>query len=241
MKTILKVKNINKSFNGLKVLEDVSFSLTERSITSLFGENGSGKSTLFNIISGFLKPDNGNILLNGNRIEGLSPVEISQFGIGRVWQTPRICRNLSLTDNLLITSKNHPGEKVLNYFVRLRYIKREEKLLKEKCSEILEDLGIIGKIKKTAGELSLGEQKLLSIGMLLMNDSEVLLLDEPFAGVHLPMVEHLSEILLALSRKHKTVFMIEHNRTKASAISDKILLLLKGKLESEERVNVCFN
>lgn len=238
MKTTLEIKHINKSFFGLKVLEDISFSLQSGTITSLFGDNGCGKSTLFNIITGFLIPNRGEVIFNGHNISGLSPADISQIGIGRVWQSPRILKNLSLKDNMLIASKNHPGEKAINYLIRMSHIKKEEKIQKEKAIDILTDLGLARKLQKTAGSLSLGEQKLLSIGMLLMNDSLLLMLDEPFAGVHVLMIDHISDVLKDLTKKGKAIFLIEHNRKKASEISDNSFLLIKGKITIPEILNV---
>lgn len=230
MKPILEARHINKSFNGLTVLEEVSFTLAQGTITALFGENGSGKTTLVHIISGYLKADAGKVLYKGADLNGKTPVVVARLGVGRVWQSPRICRNLSVMDNLLLASQDHPGEKVLNYIVRPVRIFREERARKVTAKSIASDVGLAGKLEKTVGSLSFGQQKLLSIGMLLMNDSELLLLDEPFAGVNARMVDHISEVLTSLKRKGKTIFLIEHNRTKASRISDFVFTLEKGKI-----------
>jgi branched-chain amino acid transport system ATP-binding protein/neutral amino acid transport system ATP-binding protein len=228
MRQILEVKNIGKSFNGLEVLKNVSFSLSDGSISALFGENGSGKTTLFHIISGFLKANTGGVFFNGQNLSGMSPVEISRSGIGRVWQSPRICKNISVSDNLILASKDHPGETILNYLIRPFQISRQERRRKERACDISGDLRIADVLNKPAGSLSFGQQKLLSIGMLLMNDAELLILDEPFAGVNPVMIEHLSEVLVGLKKKGKTICMIEHNRTKAISICDKTLLLSRG-------------
>jgi len=234
---ILEMRHISKSFNGLKVLEDVSFSLQLGTITSLFGENGSGKTTLFHIISGFIKANSGEVLFKGVNLNGNSSVEIARLGVGRVWQTPRICKNLSVLDNLVLASKSHPGESAINYFIRPRLIWQEEKKRKAIAAGISEDIGLAGKLQKTAGSLSFGQQKLLSTGMLLMNDCELLLMDEPFAGVNALMIDHISEVMLGLKKQGKTICMIEHNRTKAKAISDITLTLVKGVIEHKEKLS----
>lgn len=238
MNSILHARHIGKSFNGLNVLKDVSFSLKPGTITSLFGENGSGKTTLFHIISGYLKADNGKILYQGTDLNGKKPVAVARLGIGRVWQRPRICKNLTVMDNLLLASPDHPGEKVLNYFTHLRQIFQEEKARKGTSKLIASEVGLDSKLRKTAGELSFGQQKLLSIGMLLMNDSELLLLDEPFAGVNAQMVDHISDVLQSLSKKGKTIFLIEHNHIKAERISDFLLTLEKGAVRQSEVISV---
>ncbi len=234
---ILELRHIKKSFDGLHVLEDVSFSIAEGTITSLFGENGSGKTTLFHIITGFLKADSGEIIFNGNGIGGESAVEIARHGIGRVWQNPRIFRNLSVLDNLSLPFRNHPGEKLRNYFFRPGAVYAEEKRIKERARSIASEISLVGKLGKTAGSLSLGQQKLLSTGMLLMSDAALLLLDEPFAGISPQMVEHISEVLLNLKNRSKTICLIEHNRVRAEAISDQTILIKKGRIAETESIN----
>ncbi len=234
MNNILSVENLDKSFNGLTVLKDISFALPQGKITTLFGDNGSGKTTLFHIIFGFLLPDKGNVVYKGQKLNGKTPVEISLMGVGRVWQSPRVCQNLSLLDNLMIASRDHPGEKWSNYFIRPQLIFREEKRIKEQALQVAKEIGLVGKLGKTAGSLSFGQQKLLSIGMLLMNNAELLILDEPFAGVNAQMVDHVSEVLVALREKGKTIFFIEHNITKAMSISDLTLTLTKGSITQKK-------
>ncbi|MBK7254015.1 MAG: ATP-binding cassette domain-containing protein [Ignavibacteria bacterium] len=198
----LELKNIDKSFDGLKIINNLSFKLQKETITGLFGENGSGKTTLFNIISGFLKPDSGEIVYKEKLlISNYSPSEISKAGIGKVWQKPRVFMNLSLEDNLLVASTQHPGINFLNYIINPIDIFKKENSLKEKAKYLIEDVGLLNDSNKVAGELSFGQQKLLSIAMLLMNDSDLLMLDEPFAGVHLKMIEHISEVLLSLKNQ----------------------------------------
>lgn len=233
MDPILELKHIGKSFNGLKVLQSVSLTVPNASITALFGENGSGKTTLFHIISGFLKANTGEVLFKGHDLNGSTPVRISRLGVGRVWQTPRICKNLSVSDNLLLSLKDHPGERIQDYLINPYRIWKEEKMAKIKAETVLSDLGLSGKLQKTAGSLSFGQQKLLSIGMLLMNGAELLLMDEPFAGVNPKMIDHISDTLVALKQQGKTIFIIEHNRTKARKISTQTFLLQKGIIQGD--------
>lgn len=233
MTPILEARHISKSFNGLTVLEDVSFELLPGTIVGLFGENGSGKTTLFHILSGYLKAEKGKAFYKGEDLNGKKPVEISKLGIGRVWQSPRVCKNLTVLDNLILASRDHPGEKVLNYFIHLRSILIEEQDRKIRAEQVGTEVGLTGKLQETAGSLSFGQQKLLSIGMLLMNDAELLILDEPFAGVNAKMVDHTSEVLASLKEQGKTIFLIEHNRVKAEKISDQVFTLEKGKILRE--------
>lgn len=231
---ILKVEHISKSFNGRTVLKGVSFEIAEGTITSLFGENGSGKTTLFHIIAGFLKPSDGKVFFKENDLYGKSVAKIDELGIGRTWQSPRVFKNLSVQDNLMLATKNHPGELVLNYLLKPQTIWQEEKNRKARAGKVCKEIGLDAKLQETAGVLSYGQQKLLSIGMLLMNDAKLLLLDEPFAGLNAQMVGEISEVLLRLKESGKTILLVEHNRTKATEISDKLLYLVKGHVEQEE-------
>lgn len=233
MEPLLEIIHINKSFDGLKVLEDVSLTLAKGTITALFGENGSGKTVLCHIITGFLKGNSGEVLYKGQTLNAKTPVEVSKIGVGRVWQTPRICKNLSVSDNLIMAAKDHPGDAVLNYFIHPGLIRHEEKIRKAKADIISANIGLNNLLHDTAGSLSFGQQKLLSVGMLLMNEAELLVLDEPFAGIDSLMIDHISGVLIELKNQGKTILMIEHNRTIARAISDRSLLLIKGKIQKE--------
>lgn len=238
MTTLLESRHISKSFDGLSILKDVSFSLNKGTIISLFGENGSGKTTLFNIVSGYVKANDGKVLYEGHDLNGKSPVAIARTGIGRVWQSPRICQNLTVEDNLILASPDQAGERALNYLIQPLQIYREERALKEKAKSIAEDINLFGKLQKTGGSLSFGQQKLLSIGMLLMNDAQLLMFDEPFAGVNAKMVHHISDVLNRLKKRGKTIFMIEHNRVKAKQISDSTLTLANGKIIQNETIAI---
>ncbi len=233
---ILRVEHISKSFNDLDVLADVSFTLVPGTITSLFGENGSGKTTLFHILAGFLKQSDGRVYFRDEDLYDKPAVEIDALGIGRIWQTPRIFKNITVQDNLLLAARNHPGERLRNYILRPSSIWEWEKALKIKSLEIAEQIQLAVQHQKTAGALSFGQQKLLSIGMLLMNDADLLLLDEPFSGVNENMIDALSSVFIALTKSGKTILLIEHNRAKATMISDKVLHLLKGRIAEDSRL-----
>jgi ABC-type branched-subunit amino acid transport system ATPase component len=232
MNPLLEVINIKKRYNSIHILEDITFSLCNRIICCLFGENGAGKSTLFNIITGFISPNDGQISFRNSNITHESPMEISKLGIGRVWQTPRICQNLSVKDNLILAKRRHPGEIIKYYFTRPYYICQQEKEANVLAETVSFKVGLSSKYLNAAGSLSFGQQKLLSIGMLLMNEAELLLIDEPFAGLNYKMIEQISEVLLYLKAQDKSVLIIEHNRVKAKEICDNVFFLIKGKIHN---------
>lgn len=230
---ILSVNHIEKSFDGLNILKDVSFSLEPGTLTAIFGENGSGKTTLFHILTGFLKPDKGELVFKGQNITGRSPIEIAYLGIGRVWQTPRICKNLTVMENLVLASRDHPGELLLNYFLNPGKIIVENRLRKQAAVGVARQVLLSGKLGKTAGSLSFGQQKLLSIGMLVMSKAELLALDEPFAGINGVAVDHIATTLKGLKESGKTILMVEHNYLKAREIADRVIRVNKGIVEND--------
>jgi ABC-type branched-subunit amino acid transport system ATPase component len=221
-KEILKIENLSKSFGGLKLFEGVTFSLREGTINSLLGSNGSGKTTFFNLIGGYEKPDTGKIHFNGVTVKTYNEFALAKAGIGRMWQDPTIFPNHTVLENLLVSAKHHPGESLFNYVFRQRLIKNTESALQQDAMSVLKKLGLSDKAEQLAGSLSLGEKKLLSISMLLMNDARLLLLDEPFSGVNPGTIEKISQCLITLKQEGKTIFMIEHKIRFAKAISDRL-------------------
>jgi ABC-type branched-subunit amino acid transport system ATPase component len=234
MEPLVEIKHIGMSFGGLTVLQDISLSLSGGTISALFGENGCGKTTLFHIIAGFQPASHGMISYRGKDIGGQGPVAIAKLGIGRLWQTPRVFKNLSTEDNLLAAWPDHPGEVLWNHLLRPAAVRRNEKAAKAEAINVLEEVGLTDKAGTVAGALSFGQQKLLSVGMLLMNGAEVLLMDEPFAGVNALMIDHISQTLLRLREKGRTICLIEHNRAKARVIADHTYMLSKGHITMED-------
>ncbi|MDP2753870.1 MAG: ATP-binding cassette domain-containing protein, partial [Nitrospirota bacterium] len=181
---ILRVEKITRSFDGVRALDDVSFSIKEKTITGLIGPNGAGKTTLFNVISGFLKPDNGEVYYNGSKITGFPSYKTAQLGIGRLWQDIRIFPKLTALENVLVSKLHQPGENpLISFFLPRRNQKAEEENIKE-AKEWIEFVGLENKITLLAEDLSYGEQKLLALARLLAADSKFLLLDEPATGIH---------------------------------------------------------
>ncbi len=230
-KRILHIDNLSKSFGGLKLFDEVNIELQEGTINALFGSNGSGKTTFFNLIGGYEKPDAGKIHFNGLTIKFHNEFEIAKAGIGKMWQEPTVFPNHTVLQNLLVSDKTHPGEYFLNYIFRGKSINRKEAELKDKALSILQKFKLGDKGEQLAGSLSLGEKKLLSISMLLMNDARLLLLDEPFSSVNPDTIERISEALKGLRSEGKTVFMIEHKIKFAEAISDNNFKIENHKIE----------
>jgi len=228
----LTLEDLSKSFGGLKAVDDVSLSFGAGRVTSLIGPNGAGKTTIFNLITGFLRPDEGTISYHGTRLSGLRPWQVAQRGIGRLFQEVRVFNRLSALDNVLAAGRRQPGENPFaSIFSRKRTLKAEEEN-REKARKWLQYVGLAEQEQSLAEDLSYGQQKLLAIARLLNNEAETLLLDEPTAGVHPQMVRSLLDLIRRLAREGKTIVVIEHNMTVVMEVSDWVFFLDEGRLVS---------
>jgi len=235
---ILDIQHISKSFfnktsGNNYVLKDFNMSIEARKITALIGGNGTGKTTLFNLITGLIEADNtkdSKILFQGNDLLKLKPYQIAGLGIGRLFQDAHIFRNLSILENMCVADDTHFGE---NPFDNVLFIKKTglvEKARKEKALKILIDLFgndsiFVKEPNLSAGNLSYGQQRLLSLARLLMGNYRLILLDEPTAGVHMKLNDKIAEIILLLKKQGKTVFLIEHNMSFVRKTADSVAFL----------------
>ena len=226
-KTILQVKNLKKHFGGVKAVDGCSFSVEKGELVGLIGPNGAGKSTVFDLITGFYAPDAGEIILNGENVVGLLPNEICSKGISRTFQLIRLFPRISVLDNLLVAEKNQSGEKPLNAF--FGGWDEEEKQNKQNALELLDFVGLREKAEHYAGGLSYGQQKLLEIARCLATQPQVLLLDEPFAGLNPVMINKVSRLLQTLKKQGKSIVLVEHNVGLVTQVCDSLVVLDYGK------------
>lgn len=235
MNKVLQIKNINKHFDGIKALDNFSCDVDEKEILGLIGPNGAGKSTLFNVITNFIQSDSGTVIFNSKNISKNKPHNIVGLGISRTFQDLRLIRQLSVIDNVMLSFQNQKGESIHDIFVNNKGIKNEEYINNNKAIELLDLAGILDKKNDLAGNLSYGQQKLLSIVCCLASDSKLLLLDEPIAGVNPAMREKILDIIKNLSSMNKTVILIDHDMDFVMNICDRIIFMDAGKKVSEGR------
>lgn len=230
--SLLTVKNIHKSFGNLKALNGVDMEVEPNSITGLIGPNGSGKSTLFNVISGFYEKDEGQgeILLQGDRIDDLQPVRIADKGLQRTFQITQATRKMTVMENMLLSSRHQPGEKLYHSLFRPRAVKDREEEQLTKAREILEAVQLNDLADEYAGNLSGGQKKLLALGRMLMADPKLMMLDEPTAGVNPTLTNSLLEIIQDLREETgRTYFLIEHSMKVISSLCDYVYVLDFGE------------
>lgn len=230
--SILELDNVRKSFDGICAVDDMSLGFESGKITCLIGPNGAGKTTLFNLITGFLRPETGAIRYRGRDITNLSPWRIAGLGIGRLFQDVHIFRRLSAIDNVMAAFKDQAAENALLAMLAPWRTIKVERALQEQCQSLLGAVGLNGMDHTLAEDLSYGQQKLLSLARLLALDADVLLLDEPTAGVSPPRVKELLELIRRLAASGKTVVVIEHNMNVVVEIADWVFFLDQGRVTS---------
>ncbi len=229
MKEILNIRNTHKHFNGIQALQDFSCTVRKDEILGLIGPNGAGKSTLFNVLTGFISPDSGTAEYNGTDLYREPPDKISLLGISRTFQDLRLIRQISVLDNVLLSFKDQPGEKIRSLFIGNKAVLKTERENTEKAIELLKYAGIDDKANDPAGTLSYGQQKLLSIICCLAADPEVLLLDEPVAGINPAMIEKIISIIRELPSKGKSVIVIEHNMDVIMKLCHRVIFMDSGE------------
>lgn len=225
---ILAISHIAKSFGNHRVLADVSFELSGGNIAVLMGTNGSGKTTLLNIVSGFMPQDRGEVRLNETKIDSMPVHRINRMGITRTFQDMRLIRNLTVLQNLLLAFPAQQGERWWKTILPGSQVKREQHRNLEVANTILKTCFIDDIAESKADEISYGQQKLLNLACCMANNPQVLLLDEPVAGVNIAYRDKLTEIISGLKAQGKALLIVEHNTDFIEAIADKILFLNRG-------------
>jgi len=231
---MLTIKDLQKNFGSLRALDRVSLEVEGDSIFGLIGPNGSGKTTLFNVISGFYEKDGGEIYFKEERIDGLTPDRIARKGLCRTFQIAKAPEKLTVLENMMLAAKKQVGENPFSaLFTRRRTARVEEENL-DRAMELLEVLQLVDLKNEYAGDLSGGQKKLLSLGRVFMLNPDMILLDEPTAGVNPTLTMQLMKAIKELQqREHKSVFIIEHSMKVISSICDKVFVLNFGKKMAE--------
>lgn len=211
-----EVRNLSKTFGGLKALDQVSFSVSTGAIMGLIGPNGSGKSTLFNCVTKVLKPDSGQVYLDGARIDGLPAYRIARRGVGRTFQEVRLFRELSVMENMAIAAM---GAGIHRW--------------RRRALEALTRLEVPEKAEEKCADLSVGQQKLIELAICMMVGNDFIMLDEPVAGVNPVIVKKITDHIKQCKREGKTFLIVEHDIPFIMGLSDRLTVLHLGEKLAE--------
>jgi neutral amino acid transport system ATP-binding protein len=227
----LEVKEVSKSFEGLAVLNKVSLSVPQGgSIVGIIGPNGAGKTTLFNIILGLVIQDEGTVRLNGTSLDGLPSWRRAQCGLGCLWQDSRVFRNLTVLENLLVAANDRDDWGAIHFLLRRGWLKSLETSRKDRAAEVLQKVGLQGREQSLARDLSYGQQRLLSLGRLMVNDPLVLLLDEPTGGLDPAIVDAVLKLIHELRAEGKSILLIEHHPSAVMSTASVVYLMRAGRV-----------
>jgi len=222
--TELTISKLNKRFGGLHVLKDVSFEIKGPELVGLIGPNGAGKTTLTNILDGAIQPNSGTVYLNHHRIDQMEPFEVAKVGLGRTFQVTRSFRRMTVLENLYVPAlaldKKHTQAEI-----------------HEKSMEVLEFLTMDHLRNEYAQALSGGQQKLLELGRLLMLNPEVIILDEPFAGVHPKLMEIIYRYIERVNQSGTAIILISHQMDSIFSLCSRLLVLNYGDLIADGTPN----
>jgi len=228
---LLRVENIKKNYGGLRAVQGVSFTVAEGGITGLIGPNGAGKTTIFNIIAGEQLPSSGEVFLGNQKITGLSTDQLYHMGLMRTFQLSHEYPRMTSLENLMVAGADQVGENIFNNWFSRRKVAASEKIVEERARDALEFLGLTHVTHELAGNLSGGQKKLLELGRTMMNDSRLVLLDEPGAGVNPTLVLEIIEMIRRLNKERGYTFcIIEHDMDLIADLCDNTIVLSEGKI-----------
>jgi branched-chain amino acid transport system ATP-binding protein len=222
---VLKVTGLKKAYGAIQAVGGVSFEVRPGEIFGVIGPNGSGKTTLFNSMLGQITPDEGKIELNGQDVTTFGPLELNRLGVGRTFQTLQVFGKMTVRDNLIVAAQEHQGSLFSRMFAP------GDSGLGGKADALIEQFHISHVADKKAGELSYGQQKLVDIAMAFMSEPDLVLLDEPCAGVNPALVGGISKLLKELNQTRKGSFVvIEHNMDFVMALCHRIMVMVEGEV-----------
>ncbi|HWQ89013.1 MAG TPA: ATP-binding cassette domain-containing protein [Desulfitobacteriaceae bacterium] len=220
-----------------QILRDLSLSLEKEKIYALMGGNGAGKTTLFNLITGFIKPQNGQILFSGKNLVHQPPFTINRQGIGRTFQDLRLITKLTVKENVILAMQHNPTDNWLHAMLPEQFYRSINKLLAQRADEIVEEYHLCDVKSSLASDVSYGQQKLLTLACCVANGAKLLLLDEAVAGIQPEFRIKIAKHIRTLREQGKTILLIEHNTDFIADVADTIFFLNEGVFSSFETMD----
>jgi branched-chain amino acid transport system ATP-binding protein len=233
MSMLLEIQKLTKRFGGLVAVNDVSFSVEKGKVNAIIGPNGAGKTTFFNLISGFYKPTSGQIIFKGQDITRLPANQRAKLGIARTFQTTHLFEQSTVFDNVMVGHRLRTSSNLFDAVFRTKRLKREEAECKEKAMEVLEFVGLTDVADKIVANISQEQKKRAAFALALATEPEIILLDEPAAGVNPDETDGLEQLIVKIVDHGITVCLIEHKMSMIMKIAHKIMVLNYGEKIAE--------
>ena len=226
---ILSLRRVTRDFGPFRAVDNVTLDIMPGTITGLIGPNGAGKTTLFNVLTGMLPPSSGQVLFRGQDVTRLPPDVLFALGLGRTFQIPRPFARMSVLENVMLAPLAQVGEQLSGPFLKAREMRTQEEAIREKALEVLAFVTLDALADQAAGQISGGQMKLLELARILMGDPELILLDEPAAGVNPSLTKLLIDKIEELNRGGKTFLIIEHDMDFVMQHCNPVIALAEGK------------
>ncbi|MGD0596427.1 MAG: ABC transporter ATP-binding protein [Sedimentisphaerales bacterium] len=230
---LLETKGLHRFFGGLHAVNDVSITVTQGAIKGVIGPNGAGKTTLFNLIAGTIQPHNGEVIFRDKKITALKPHAVACRGIARTFQTTKLFSHMTVLENVMMGRHCRTRCGFISGMLNLPRTWREDKQTKEKALSILEDIGLKEHAFETASNLPFGRQRLVEFARALAMEPELLLLDEPAAGLNIYETKELAKLILWIRDRGVTCLVVEHDMSLVMAICDDVVVLDQGRKIAE--------
>jgi len=230
---LLEVRSLTKTFGGVTAQDDISFCIDPSTVCGLIGPNGAGKTTLFNMITGIYKPDRGDVIFRGKSVRHLAVHDRVRAGIARTFQHVELFGSMTLLENILVGMHVRTKSGFWGAVTRLPWVLREERNAREKGMALLEFIGLTEYAHRPAGDLPVGRQKMAEIARGLAAEPALLLLDEPAAGLNPVETEELGSVIRKVKDQGVTMMLVEHDMSLAMAVSDKVIVLDRGRKLAE--------
>lgn len=231
MSLLLHARGMRRSFGGVQAVRDMSLEVERGTITGLIGPNGAGKSTLFNLLSGVIRADAGEVRLDGQDITRLAPWRRARLGLIRTFQLAREFQRMTVLENLMLAPQAQLGERFWPIFLRSGAVRAQEAEVYRRACEVMEIATLTHLRDEYAGDLSGGQKKLLELARTLMIDCDLILLDEPGAGVNPALMNTLTDMIRRLNRDHgKSFLIVEHDMDMIAQLCDPVVVMTQGSL-----------
>jgi len=234
---ILLVDDLSRAFGGVQAVDHCSFAILRGSISALIGPNGAGKTTLVNLVAGALKSQGGRVIFNGTDITGRRGHHIAQLGLIRTFQISREFGGMTVLENMLVTPPRQEGERLINVLFRPHIGQMEDKKHVERALELLDTFGLYPQVDEYARNLSGGQKRLLELARAVMAEPELLLLDEPLAGVNPVLIDRIASHIVDLNRAGITFLLVEHNLDVVEQVCDHVVVMAVGRTLATGRMD----